>query len=276
VRRPGTETTHHSLGGEPPTLIGMPVPATRTGSEDATSPLPSHGGLTTVAPSRPRTENPAFTAGDMIAQRYRVARFIARGGMGEVYEADDLELRERVALKTVRPEVAGDTLAVERFKREIQLARKVTHPNVCRIFDASHHRPDGDASSGVIFLTMELLVGETLAERLRRKGPLQPAEALPIARQVADALHAAHQAGIVHRDLKPGNVMLVEGRGSLRAVVTDSASPVWRAGVKINRARAHRGRRRRHTGLSRPGAGRGRRSLRRSTSTPSASFCMRC
>jgi tetratricopeptide (TPR) repeat protein/tRNA A-37 threonylcarbamoyl transferase component Bud32 len=222
VRRPGAEAAHQSLSGEPPTLVGMPVPASRPGSDEATSPLPSRGGLTTVAPSsRSRAENPAFAAGDMIAQRYRVARFIARGGMGEVYEADDLELRERIALKTVRPEVAGDTLAVERFKREIQLARKVTHPNVCRIFDVSHHRPDGDASPGVIFLTMELLLGETLAERLRRKGPLQAAEALPIARQVADALHAAHQAGIVHRDLKPGNVMLVEGRGSLRAVVTD-------------------------------------------------------
>jgi len=222
VRRPGTaEATQHSLPGEPPTLIGMPVPAQRTGSDEATSPLPSRGGLTTLAPSRPRAEEPTFKAGDVIAERYRVARFIARGGMGEVYEADDLELRERVALKTVRPEVAGDTVAVERFKREIQLARKVTHPNACRIFDVSHHRPDGDAGSGVIFLTMELLLGETLAERLRRKGPLAPDEALPIARQVADALHAAHQAGIVHRDLKPGNVMLVEGRGSLRAVVTD-------------------------------------------------------
>ncbi len=221
VRRPGTEATHHSLSGEPPTLIGMPVPAVRTGSDEATSPLPSRDGLTTVNPSRRQAEQPTFMAGDMIAQRYRVARFIARGGMGEVYEADDLELRERIALKTVRSEGAGDTLAVERFRREIQLARKVTHPNVCRIFDVSHHRPDGDASSGVIFLTMELLVGETLAERLRRGGPLQPAEALPIARQVADALHAAHQVGVVHRDLKPGNVMLVEGRGTLRAVVTD-------------------------------------------------------
>jgi serine/threonine protein kinase len=222
VRRPGAEATQLSMSVEaPPTLLGMPVQTLRTDAGQATSLLPGGAGLTTVAPSRSRPENPTFAAGDMIARRYRVARFIARGGMGEVYEADDLELRERVALKTVRSEGAGDALAIERFKREIQLARKVTHPNVCRIFDVSHHRPEGDGSPGIIFLTMELLEGETLAERLRRVGPLQTAEALPIARQVADALQAAHQAGVVHRDLKPANVMLVEGRGSLRAVVTD-------------------------------------------------------
>jgi eukaryotic-like serine/threonine-protein kinase len=222
VRRPGAEATQLSLSGEaPPVLVGMPVQTPRTDPGEATSPLPSRTGQTTLDPVRQRPEIPTFAPGDVIARRYRVARFIARGGMGEVYEADDLELHERVALKTVRPEAAGDTLAVERFKREIQLARKVTHANVCRIFDVSHHRPEGDASPGVIFLTMELLEGETLAQRLRRSGPLTTAEALPIARQVADALHAAHQAGVVHRDLKPGNVMLVEGRGSLRAVVTD-------------------------------------------------------
>jgi len=223
VRRAGAEATQLSLSGEsPPTLVGMPVQsAARTGAGDATSPLTSRTGTSQVSTSRPRGEQPTFAAGDVLAQRYRVARFIARGGMGEVYEVDDLELRERVALKTVRTEAAGDTLAVERFRREILLARKVTHPNVCRIFDVSHHHPEGDGSPGVIFLTMELLVGETLAERLRRAGPLHADEALPIARQVADALYAAHQAGVVHRDLKPGNVMLVAGRGSLRAVVTD-------------------------------------------------------
>jgi eukaryotic-like serine/threonine-protein kinase len=213
VRRPGLAAdgaSQLSMSGEtPPTLIGMPVQA----APQATSAFP------------PRRDNPALAAGTVIAGRYRVSRFIARGGMGEVYEVEDLELRERVALKTVRPEVAGDTLTVERFRREIQLARKVTHPNVCRIFDVAHHRPE-EGGAGIIFLTMELLVGESLAERLKRAGPVQTAEALPIARQVADALHAAHEAGVVHRDLKPGNIMLVAGRllagqGALRAVVTD-------------------------------------------------------
>jgi serine/threonine protein kinase/tetratricopeptide (TPR) repeat protein len=152
-----------------------------------------------------------------------MTRFIARGGMGEVYEVEDLELKERVALKTVRWDVARDALTVERFKREIQLARKVTHPNVCRIFDVSHHRDEG-APEATIFLTMELLPGETLSQRLRRAGPMQTGEVLPIASQIAEALQAAHQVGVVHRDLKPGNVVLVEGRGGargVRAVVTD-------------------------------------------------------
>jgi tetratricopeptide (TPR) repeat protein/tRNA A-37 threonylcarbamoyl transferase component Bud32 len=167
-------------------------------------------------------DEPGFTAGELLAGRYRLVRFIARGGMGEVYEAEDLELKERVALKTVRWDVARDTLAVERFKREIQLARKVTHPNVCRIFDVSHHREEG-AAEATIFLTMELLPGETLSQRLRRTGPMLPGEALLIASQIAEALNAAHRVGVVHRDLKPGNVVLVEGRGGTgaRAVVTD-------------------------------------------------------
>jgi serine/threonine protein kinase/tetratricopeptide (TPR) repeat protein len=169
-------------------------------------------------------DEPGFTAGELLAGRYRLVRFIARGGMGEVYEAEDLELKEPVALKTVRWDVARDTLAVERFKREIQLARKVTHPNVCRIFDVSHHREEG-AAEPTIFLTMELLPGETLSQRLRRDGPMLPGEALVIAGQIAEALNAAHRVGVVHRDLKPGNVVLVEGRAGstagVRAVVTD-------------------------------------------------------
>ena len=233
VRRPGADAGEATQPGvSPPTLVGMPV---QTPGETAgqISARPVAGDPTTpmdrsVLPSLPptpaqvprREAMPSFAPGALLAQRYRVVRFIARGGMGEVYEVEDLELRERVALKTVRPEVAHDETAIERFRREIQLSRRVTHPNVCRIFDVSHHRPEGSAG-GVIFLTMELLPGETLAERLRRTGPLPPDAALPIVRQISDALHAAHQVGVVHRDLKPGNVILVEGRGGLRAVVTD-------------------------------------------------------
>jgi tetratricopeptide (TPR) repeat protein/tRNA A-37 threonylcarbamoyl transferase component Bud32 len=194
----------------PPTVVGVPVETMASGP-------PSFGGGAGGGMSiRP----PVFAPGAIVAGRYRVVRFLAQGGMGEVYEVDDLELRERVALKTVRPEVAADFQAVDRFRREIQLARKVTHPNVCRIFDVSHHRPAG-ASEATIFLTMELLTGETLAERLRRDGPLPLAEALPVARQICLGLAAAHQVGVVHRDLKPGNVFLVTGRGAARAVVTD-------------------------------------------------------
>jgi serine/threonine protein kinase/tetratricopeptide (TPR) repeat protein len=230
VRRPGAEAGDATQAGTAPlTLVGTPVQAVpSTGAGEATTPIarsvlpsiPATSPQVSAQVSMNRGETPLFAPGLLVAQRYRIVRFIARGGMGEVYEVDDLELQERVALKTVRPEVARDELAIERFRREIQLARRVTHPNVCRIFDVSHHRPEPSAA-GVIFLTMELLPGETLAERLRRTGPLPPDAALPIVRQIAEALHAAHQVGVVHRDLKPGNVILVETRGGLRAVVTD-------------------------------------------------------
>ena len=110
------------------------------------------GQPTVVTPfSTPRTfapKPPVFAPDDLLAGRYRIVRFIARGGMGEVYEAEDLELGERVALKTMRADVARTTeRAIERFKREIQLARKVTHPNVCRIFDLGSSDRRGARSS---------------------------------------------------------------------------------------------------------------------------------
>ena len=169
---------------------------------------------------------PTFSPGQTLAGRFRVLGFIARGGMGEVYEAEDLELGERVALKTVRPEIAGDPSALERFKTEVHLARKVTHPSACRIFDVFHHRPGPDetGSADVTFLTMELLRGETLAERLARTGRMRPGEALPLVEQMTGALEAAHRAGVIHRDFKSANVMLVpQGPDPtrIRAVVTD-------------------------------------------------------
>jgi len=173
-----------------------------------------------AAPGR----QPAFATGEVLAERFRVVRFLAHGGMGEVYEAQDLELRVPVALKTVRPEIAADKQVIERFRREILLARQVTHPNVCRMFDVFHHRTRGagDGPASNLLLAMELLRGETLAARLRRQGRMSTAEALPIVAQMAAALAAAHRAGVVHRDFKSGNVVLVPAEGgSVRAVVTD-------------------------------------------------------
>ena len=117
----------------------------------------------------PQSSHPHFRAAELVGGRFRIVRLIGQGGMGAVYEAEDLELGGRVALKRVLPETAADSRAIERFKQEIYLARKVTHPNVCRIFDLFHHHiPSSDAS--IVFVTMELLCGETLAERLRRSG----------------------------------------------------------------------------------------------------------
>ncbi|HEX7809082.1 MAG TPA: protein kinase, partial [Thermoanaerobaculia bacterium] len=142
------------------------------------------------------------------------------GGMGEVYEAEDRELRETVALKIIRPEIASNTRILERFRREIQLARRVTHPNVCRIYDVSHHlsrSEAGEVERKITFVSMELLHGRTLSSQLREHGRMSTGDALPIVRQMAAGLDAAHQASIVHRDFKSANVMLAPNR----AVITD-------------------------------------------------------
>jgi serine/threonine protein kinase/Tol biopolymer transport system component len=156
----------------------------------------------------PHESRRTFTESEVVNDRFKIIRFIGQGGMGEVYAAEDVELHERVALKALRPEIAGDPQAIERLKREIHLARSIAHPNVCRVFDLGHHhKPEG---SEVWFLTMELLEGETLAERLKRVGRMSTTEAWPLVEQMAAGLDAAHQAGVVHRDFKPGNVIVTQ------------------------------------------------------------------
>ena len=172
-----------------------------------------------LAPSAILSHQPALSPGAILAGRFKVIRFIAEGGMGEVYEAEDLELHEHLAIKILRREVLQQTDSLARFKREVHLARKVTHPNVCRIFDLFRGKTEGNED--IVFVNMEFLRGETLAERLRRQGRLSMAEALPLITQMASALGAAHEAGIVHGDFKPGNVMLVNSSAGTRAVVTD-------------------------------------------------------
>ena len=190
-------------------------------------------------PSVGRSAAPLLAAGEILAGRFRIVARLGEGAIGEVYEAADLELEENIAVKVLRPEIAGDAEVLHRFKREIQLARKVTHPSVCRTFELLHHQDEKGAD--LAFVTMELLRGETLEERLMRAGRMTPAEALPLARQMAEGLHAAHQAGVVHRDFKSGNVMLVTSPEGPRAVVTDfglawsnsAAASVTRAGTLI-------------------------------------------
>jgi len=161
---------------------------------------------------------PIFAVGQVLAGRYRVERFIARGGMGEVYQVHDQELGESVALKTILARSAGDRVSLDRFRREIQIARKVSHRNVCRIFDLGRHvQPDGE---DVVFLTMELLGGVSLRARLRN-GVMKPDEALDLVTQLAAGLGAAHRMGIVHRDLKPSNIFLVPEGDSTRLVIAD-------------------------------------------------------
>jgi serine/threonine protein kinase/Tfp pilus assembly protein PilF len=171
----------------------------------------------------------------VIAGRFRIIRYIAEGGMGTVYEAEDLTLNDRVALKTIRPDIASDPKGVERFKREILLGKKVTHPNVCRIHDLGIDRSEDGTE--FLFLTMQFLDGETLASRIKR-GPIPKTEALPLIEDMADALSAAHQAEVIHRDFKSGNVMLVIGTNRVCAVVTDFGLA---HGTHDNKSRTHAG-----------------------------------
>ncbi len=163
--------------------------------------------LLTSAPS----DGARFVPGALLADRYRIVALLGRGGMGEVYRADDLKLGQAVALKFLPPSLARDPSALARFHREVRVARQISHPNVCRVFDI------GEAF-GQSFLCMEYIDGEDLASLLRRIGRIQSDKAIEIARQVCAGLSAAHDAGVLHRDLKPANVM-IDGRG--RARLTD-------------------------------------------------------
>ena len=157
------------------------------------------------------TYAPQFQPNEIIANRFMVTKFIARGGMGEVYQVEDTHLRGvHVALKTILSRYALDPLMHERFKREVLMAREVVHPHVCPIYDVFEwKRPEGL----LLFLTMKLLDGETLSARLGRPGRLSLEEITAITRQVGSGLAAAHEAGVLHRDIKAANI-IVNGAGA--------------------------------------------------------------
>jgi predicted Ser/Thr protein kinase len=143
-----------------------------------------------------------------VAGRYRVDRFVARGGMGDIYAVHDLVLDEGIALKTITAAAMDDAKAILRLKAEVKLARRVCSPYVCRIFDYGEHE---DRSGHIHFLTMEFVEGESLGHRLRARGKPTPREAAVIARQLLEGLLAAHAVGVLHRDFKSDNVMLRAG-----------------------------------------------------------------
>jgi len=160
-----------------------------------------------------------FSENDILAGRFKIVRFIAAGGMGEVYEVEDRQLQGvRLALKTILPHIAANPHMQERFEREVLLARRVVHPNLCPIYDIFHCRHQ---DTDLMFLTMKLLPGETLAARIKREGAIPLDEAARIVSQVAAALAAAHDAGILHRDIKTANIMLAGAGEQVHAWVTD-------------------------------------------------------
>jgi predicted Ser/Thr protein kinase len=149
---------------------------------------------------------PPLPPGTMLGDRYRIVSLIGRGGMGEVYRADDLKIGEPVALKFFSSENS-----LGRLLAEVRIGRGVAHPNVCRLYDIGEF-------NGHHFITMEFVDGEDLASVLRRMGSLKHKKALAVIREICHGLSAAHEKGVIHRDLKPSNVML-DGRGT--AKITD-------------------------------------------------------
>jgi serine/threonine-protein kinase len=182
--------------------------------------LDNHREDTQETGSVPATDrSQVFKPGEVIAERFRIVRLLGTGGMGQVFLAYDQKLAVSVALKTLHPALAEDPEFVKRFRREICVAREVSHPGLCRIYDLVEHTQRG---SIVHCFSMELLKGESLADLIARNRPLGTREALALLRPIASALAALHDSGIVHRDLKPSNVIHVERPGNEpRVVVTD-------------------------------------------------------
>ncbi len=156
--------------------------------------------------SHPRP--PRFPPGTVLAGRYRIIAPLGRGGMGDVYRADDLKLNQAVALKFLARDRGEDPTWLRWYRNEVRLARKVTHPNVMRVYDISE-------AEGEVFISMEYVDGEDLAALLRRVGRLTGDKAIQVARQLCAGLGAAHDQGVLHRDLKPANVM-IDGCGQVR------------------------------------------------------------
>jgi len=191
--------------------VAPPEPAPTPDKRPSSKPRSSSGGSTRSSGSTGLSSEGRFLPGTLLAGRYRIVAVLGKGGMGEVYRADDLILEQPVALKFLPEAMAKDEAAQERFRNEIRVARRVSHPNVCRVYDVGE-------VEGHTFLSMEYVDGEDLASLLRRIGRLPGDKALEIARQLCAGLAAAHREGVLHRDLKPANIML-DGRG--RAVMTD-------------------------------------------------------
>jgi serine/threonine-protein kinase len=224
----GATLMDHGRGFEGETI----APPTSTPRKPPPTPTPSRSPRST-ATSNPLTSSDAigggrFTPGQILAERYRIVALAGRGGMGEVFRAEDLTLGQIVAMKFLPERLSQDAAALSRFHAEVRNARQVSHPNVCRVFDIGE-------TDGTLFLTMEYVDGEDLASVVRRIGRLSPDKATEIARQICAGLAAAHERGVIHRDLKPANVML-DGAGKIR--ITDFGLAGLAASIQGEEARA--------------------------------------
>ncbi|HEX5058134.1 MAG TPA: protein kinase [Kofleriaceae bacterium] len=204
---------HKTHPGAPSTM-GVPTP--KKPRPNAFAPTAALAELTADTPPGAELEPlEELPEGTLLAGRYHITELVGEGGMGAVYAAHDEDLDEDIALKVLRPELGRDADFHRRLKAEVRLARRVSHPNVCRVHDIG-------IDDELVFVTMELVRGNTLRERLAetiagRAAPLDLAQIVDIVVQIGSALSAAHRAGVIHRDVKPDNVILAGGR----AVLTD-------------------------------------------------------
>lgn len=220
------------------TMEGRGGQPNRQGSEDADSgpiPMPEMSGAGVVA----KTPAPAasksalaaterFAPGEVLAERYRVLGLIGKGGMGEVYRAEDMRFGQMVALKFLPEELARDRESLKLLIEEAKLARQISHPNICRVHDVGE-------VDGHVFITMEYIEGENMASLLRRVGRMPQDKGVLVAQQLCSALTTMHDRGILHHDLKPANIML-DDAGDAR--VTDFGLAVPTIGMRPEMAKA--------------------------------------
>jgi len=147
------------------------------------------------------TPTEELTTGSTFAGRYQIIEELGKGGMGKVYKVIDTKIKEKVALKLLRPEIASDKKTIERFSNELKFARKIRHENVCQMYDLNEEE-------GIHYITMEYVAGEDLKGMIGMMGQLSAGKAISVAKQVCEGLAEAHKLGVIHRDLKPQNIMI--------------------------------------------------------------------
>ena len=206
------------------------------GKELAARPAPSAAATVAIYQESATTSSASidegrFPAGTVLAARYRILGLLGRGGMGEVYRAYDLILNQPVALKFLSEAGHASEAALARFRNEVRIARQVSHPNVCRVYDIG-------MVEGLHFISMEYIDGEDLDSLLRRIGRLPQDKAIEFARRICAGLAAAHERGVLHRDLKPANIM-IDGRGHVRITDFGLAALAGEVGLADVRSGTH-------------------------------------
>jgi serine/threonine protein kinase/tetratricopeptide (TPR) repeat protein len=169
------------------------------------------------------TPKEELTTGSTFAGRYKIIEELGKGGMGKVYKAQDTDLKEKVAIKLLKPEIAADKKTIERFRNELKFARKIRHKNVCQMFDLNKEK-------GAHYITMEYVDGKDLKSMIRMMGQSSSGKTISIAKQVCDGLVEAHKLGVVHRDLKPQNIM-VDEEGNARIMDFGIARSIKEKGI---------------------------------------------